>query len=69
VTAADPFRESAQRAQMQALAAAGNHAAALHAYRELRRRLHRELNAEPDPRSTALFRALRQLLQARCRAW
>ena len=41
---------------MQALAAGGNYAAALLAYRELRLRLHRELNAEPDPETQALFR-------------
>src|SRR5207244_3803778 len=46
--AADPLRESAQRALMRALAAGGNYAAAMLAYRELRQRLHRELNAEPD---------------------
>ena len=53
--AVDPLRERAQRALMQALAAGGNYAAALLAYRELRLRLHRELNAEPDPETQALF--------------
>jgi predicted ATPase/class 3 adenylate cyclase len=57
--AADPLRESAQRALMQALAAGGNDAAALLTYRELRVLLHRELNAEPDPETQALFQQIR----------
>jgi DNA-binding SARP family transcriptional activator len=62
----DPLRESTQRALMQALAEAGNYAAALHTYRELRLRLHRELHAEPDPETTALFGQIRE--EARRRA-
>jgi predicted ATPase/DNA-binding SARP family transcriptional activator len=58
--ATDPLRESAQRALMQALVASGNDAAALMTYRELRGLLHRELNAEPDPETQALFRQLRE---------
>jgi DNA-binding SARP family transcriptional activator len=58
--AADPLRESAQRALMQALAAGGSYAAALQTYRELRLLLHRELNAEPDPETKALFHSLRE---------
>jgi DNA-binding SARP family transcriptional activator len=61
--ATDPLRESAQRALMQALAAANNYAAAVWVYRELRLVLHRELNAEPDAETTALF----QRLQAEAR--
>jgi predicted ATPase/class 3 adenylate cyclase/DNA-binding SARP family transcriptional activator len=57
--AADPLRESAQRGLMRALAAGGSEAAALLAYRELRLRLHRELNAEPDPETEALFQQIR----------
>jgi predicted ATPase/DNA-binding SARP family transcriptional activator len=57
--AIDPLRESAQRALMQTLAEGGSDAAALLVYRELRLRLHRELNAAPDPETTALFQALR----------
>jgi predicted ATPase/DNA-binding SARP family transcriptional activator len=56
---ADPLRESAQRSLMELLAAEGNYAAALLAYRELRLRLHREINTEPDPETQALFRRLR----------
>jgi DNA-binding SARP family transcriptional activator len=41
----DPLREGTQRALMQALASGGNYAAALEGYRELRLRLHQELNA------------------------
>jgi predicted ATPase/DNA-binding SARP family transcriptional activator len=57
--AADPLRESAQRALMQTLAASGKHAAAFRVYQELCRLLHCELNATPDPETTALFQALR----------
>jgi predicted ATPase/DNA-binding SARP family transcriptional activator len=64
--AVDPLRESAQRALMQTLAAGGNYAAAAQTYRELRLRLHHDLNAEPDPETTALFSELRA--EARNRA-
>jgi non-specific serine/threonine protein kinase len=57
--AVDPLRESTQRALMQALAAGGNYAAALLCYRELRQRLHRELNTTPDPETQTLFQQLR----------
>src|SRR5439155_21282606 len=58
-TAVDPLRESTQRALMQVLAASGNYASALLTYRELRLRLHQELNAEPDPETQALFQRVR----------
>jgi predicted ATPase/DNA-binding SARP family transcriptional activator len=57
--ALDPLRESAQRALMQALAASGSYAAAELVYRELRTLLHREINAAPDPETTALAEQLR----------
>jgi predicted ATPase/DNA-binding SARP family transcriptional activator len=57
--AADPLRESTQRSLMQALADGGNYASALVTYRELRVRLHRETNAEPDPETRDLFERLR----------
>jgi predicted ATPase/class 3 adenylate cyclase/two-component SAPR family response regulator len=57
--AVDPLRDTAQRALMHALAAAGNYAAALTAYRDLRLRLHREMNAEPDPETQALLQQIR----------
>jgi non-specific serine/threonine protein kinase len=57
--AADPLRESAQRALMQRLAASGNYAAATQVYRELRLLLHREINAGPDAETQALFTQLR----------
>jgi len=63
--AVDPLRESAQRALMQALAAAGGYAAALLSYRELRARLHRDLNAEPDPETTTLFEQIRTRARTR----
>src|SRR5207248_6528195 len=44
---------------MEALAAGGSYAAATQVYRELRLRLHRELNAAPDPETQALFQQLR----------
>src|SRR5207247_9066722 len=50
---------NAQRALMQALAAGGNYAAAILTYRELRLRLHREVNVEPDTETQALFEQLR----------
>jgi DNA-binding SARP family transcriptional activator len=56
---ADPMLESAQRALMRTLVDDGNYAAAVLAYRELRLRLHREINAEPDAETTALFQQLR----------
>jgi predicted ATPase/DNA-binding SARP family transcriptional activator len=64
--AADPLRETAQRALMQTLATRGNYAAVLQVYRDLRRRLHRDVNAEPDPETQALFQQLRA--EARRRA-
>jgi predicted ATPase/DNA-binding SARP family transcriptional activator len=64
--AVDPLRESVQRALMRALAAGGSSAAALLAYRELRLLLHREINAEPDPETRALFEQIRG--EARTRA-
>jgi predicted ATPase/DNA-binding SARP family transcriptional activator len=64
--AVDPLRESAQRELMQALAAGGSCAASLLVYRELRLRLHREVNAEPDGETTALFQQIRA--EARQRA-
>ncbi|HLV78990.1 MAG TPA: BTAD domain-containing putative transcriptional regulator, partial [Chthonomonadaceae bacterium] len=56
----DPLRETAQRALMQALAASGDQAAAVLAYRDYRLLLRREFNAEPDPMTAALFHQLRQ---------
>jgi predicted ATPase/DNA-binding SARP family transcriptional activator len=63
--AVDPLRESAQRDLMRALAAGGNHAVALGVYRELRVRLHRELHAEPDPETRALFEQIREVARFR----
>jgi hypothetical protein len=51
---------------MQTLAAGGNTAAAMTAFRDLRRWLHREANAEPDPETQALFARIRA--EARNRA-
>jgi predicted ATPase/DNA-binding SARP family transcriptional activator len=60
VIAVDALREDAQRALMQALAQDGDHAAAVQVYRKLRLYLHQELNAEPDPETTALFQQIRE---------
>jgi predicted ATPase/class 3 adenylate cyclase/Tfp pilus assembly protein PilF len=58
--AVDPARETAQRALMRTLAASGSYPAAMLVYRELRSRLHRELNTEPDAETRSLFEQLRQ---------
>jgi len=59
VIAVDPLRESAYRALMRALAATGDCAAVVDLYRDLRLLLRRELNAEPDSETTALFQQIR----------
>jgi predicted ATPase/DNA-binding SARP family transcriptional activator len=61
--AVDPHRESAQRALMELLADQASYAAALQVYRDLRLRLHRDLNASPDPQTQALFEQLRAAAQ------
>src|SRR5262249_36918476 len=58
--AADPYRESAHRALMQALAEGGDDAAVTQVYRELRLLLRRELNAEAAPETVALYQRLKQ---------
>jgi DNA-binding SARP family transcriptional activator len=59
VVAVDPAREPAQRALMQAMAASHSYGAAVEVYRDLRLYLHRELNAEPDAATKALFEQIR----------
>src|SRR5262249_7371517 len=59
-TALDPLRESACRALMEALAADCNLGAATEVYRDLRLRLHRELNAQPDPETAAVYARIKQ---------
>jgi predicted ATPase/DNA-binding SARP family transcriptional activator len=59
VVAIDPLREGAHRALMQALAVAGNEAAALRCYHALRMRLRRELGVLPDRETTELYRQIR----------
>jgi predicted ATPase/DNA-binding SARP family transcriptional activator len=56
--AADPYRESAACALMQALADSGDRAALAQVYRDLRLRLHRDLNTAPAPETEALYRRL-----------
>jgi predicted ATPase/DNA-binding SARP family transcriptional activator len=60
VVAVDPLRETAQRELMQVLAGGGNYAAAAQVYHDLRLRMQREVNTDPDPGTTALFERLRQ---------
>lgn len=55
VVAVDPLRESAQRTLMRALVANGSAAASIAVYQELRLLLRRELHAEPDPETRALY--------------
>lgn len=57
--AADPYRESAYRALMQALADAGDRAAVTVVYRELQDRLAKDLNGNPSPETEALYKELR----------
>jgi len=59
----DPARETAQQALIQALAASGNAAGMVQAYRAFRLYLHNELNAAPAPETIELY----QRLQARTR--
>jgi non-specific serine/threonine protein kinase len=56
---ADPYRESAYCALMQALADCGDRAAVTQVYRDLRLRLRRDLNAEPASETDALYQCLR----------
>jgi predicted ATPase/DNA-binding SARP family transcriptional activator len=58
IVATDPLRESAHRALMHLLAEGGSPSAALRIYRELRELLHRQMNAAPDPETTALYRRI-----------
>src|ERR1051325_5626978 len=58
--AADPLRECAQRGLMRSLARCGDFSASIQVYRDLRMLLHDELNTEPDPETTALFRQIRE---------
>lgn len=56
--ASDPFRESAYRSLMQALADCGDGAAITAVYRELQDRLYRDLNTEPSAETDALYHRL-----------
>lgn len=57
--AVDPYRESAQRALIESLAAAGDLASAILAYRDLRLLLRRELGVDPDPETVAVYERAR----------
>ncbi|MEV4108688.1 BTAD domain-containing putative transcriptional regulator [Nonomuraea sp. NPDC049695] len=58
VAGLDPYDEEAHRLLMRALAGAGNRAAALTCYDELRRRLTAELGVEPAPETLEVRRQL-----------
>ncbi|HLK57789.1 MAG TPA: AAA-like domain-containing protein, partial [Chthonomonadaceae bacterium] len=60
VLAVDPIREDVLCRLLQALAASGDHAGGIAAYRAFRLLLHHELNADPSAETIALFRRLRQ---------
>lgn len=55
----DPYDEGARRRLMQALAAAGQRAAALAQYDECRQLLADELGVEPDDETTSLYQQIR----------
>ena len=59
----DPLRESLQRTLMQALAAAGDYAAATQVYRTLRLLLHQEMHTQPDATTQTLFQQMRTQAQ------
>lgn len=65
VISAEPLRETAQRALMEALFASGDYAAVLMTYRELRLLVRQELNSEPSAETTALFQRLRSEARSR----
>jgi predicted ATPase/DNA-binding SARP family transcriptional activator/uncharacterized protein HemY len=55
----EPFRETTQRCLLEALASVGDKAGMTLAYRQLRLRLHDELQTEPSSETTALYQRLR----------
>ena len=59
VLAADPFREPSLRRLMQALADSEDRIALTQVYRDFRRTLRAEMNAEPSAETQALFQRLR----------
>src|SRR5439155_12205663 len=68
VMAADPLREGALRSLMQALAQQGDYGALTQVYRDFRLLLHRELNAQPDADTVALYGSLRAQARERAKA-
>jgi DNA-binding SARP family transcriptional activator len=57
--ALDPLRESGHRALMELFGKQGRYAAALRQYQICAEILARELNVEPEPKTTALYREIR----------
>jgi DNA-binding SARP family transcriptional activator len=60
----DPLRESSHRALMELYGKQGRYAAALRQYQICADILARELNVEPEPKTTALYREIRALRNA-----
>src|SRR4051794_6528026 len=58
IVVVDPLHEAAQRSLMRMFAADGRRQQALAQYHRLRGALRRELEAEPDPQTARLYRAL-----------
>ena len=58
LVSAEPLRESAYGALMEALAEGGDRAAVTQIYQDLRRLLRQDLNADPAPETKALYRRL-----------
>ena len=63
LVATDPFRESAQRALMQALANVGDYASVTQVYRDFRLALHSELQTQPAEETVALYQQLQSRRQ------
>ncbi len=65
VIGVDPYREHAHRALIESLAAAGDFASAIIAYRDLRLLLRRELGTEPHPDTVAAYERARSEARTR----
>jgi len=66
--AVDPLCEPAQRSLMETLHRSGDIPAALNAYQEFSRALHRDRDAYPSPETTTLYHTLRAEIRGRPKA-
>lgn len=64
LVAAEPMRESAARLLIEALGAIARYAESIQAYRQLREKLHYELNVEPSAETQATFARVRRAAKA-----